>query len=332
MKIFIHAWLPLWLVVAGAVYANADDRSGAAQGIDVDSIWVTSIDHLDGDRFVAGTASGLLLQPANVVSFDSDHPDQLTNLYEHPAAVWTVATSSDGKTIASVDYKGNLVVYDVDSATPTTHPNAFERWCQKIIVSADGKSVIAGNEAGKVFVWDLSESKVSKSLELGKASITCIALAPNGQGVAASDGEGKVHLISWPAFEVIGAISVSNETAWCIAYENESTLLVGSGDRNLYRVEATPDSKPVSLAVGTDWITRLAVSPSGSIAASEVSGKIHLVSGGEATTLEAYSGVWSLDFSNPGRLFVGTRKDGINVAKQTWSLSAPATESGEATQ
>ena len=294
------------------------DESGGSGSVDSESLWITSIASLGNDSFVAGTATGLLLRPGSVSQFQADAPNELHELYQHPAAVWTVAATSDGKTIASADYKGNLIVYNVDSKTPTTHENAFERWCQKIVISPDNQSIVAGNESGKLFAWSLAEAKVSKSVELSKASITSLAFSPAQNQVAATDGEGKVHLLKWPELESIGAITIGEETAWCVAYESDSSLIVGSADRNLYRVEAKPDATPASIAKGGDWLTRIAVSADGQIAASEVSGKIHFASGGSFSTIGAESGVWAMCFRGSGQLFVGTRKNGIVTAGQSW--------------
>ena len=297
-----------------SLIASAADSDPAKEK----STWVTAISPAGGGKFVAGTATGLLLRPGAVCEFAADNPAVLNPIYEHPAAVWTVASTSDGKQIVSADYKGNLGVYDVQGKQAKIHEGAFERWCQKIVVSPDNQSVVAGNESGKLFSWSLADSKVSKSVELSKDSITSLAFSPNQKQLAATDGAGKVHLLKFPELEVIGTITISEQTAWCVAYQNDASLVVGSEDRNLYQVEAKPDAKPKSIAKGSDWITRIAVSPDGQIAASEVSGKIHFASGGSITTIGAESGVWSLCFRGAGQLFVGTRKNGIVSAGQSW--------------
>lgn len=297
------------------------DHHEEKSGVDSESVWVTSIAPSEGG-FVVGTATGLLLRPGAVSRVSGDNVSQLETLYEHPAAVWTVATTSDNKQVASSDYRGNLIVYDVSSKEAKTHDAAFERWCQSLRVSPDNQFLVAGNESGKVFQWSLAEAKVTKTVELGGASVTCLAFSPDGKQVAASDGSGKVHLLKWPELEQAGTITVSEETAWCVAYAADSKkIFVGSGDRKLYQVEAKPDAKAEAIATGTDWITRIAVSESGEIAASEIGGRIHFASGGSVTTIGADSGVWALCFAGPGKLLVGTRKNGILMAGQTWTLT-----------
>lgn len=305
-----------------------DDAEDGAEGNR--TTWVTSIASLGrSGRFVAATADGLLLREASVVSFDVTNPSELTPLYQHPAAVWQVVVVGEGKQVASVDYKGNLVVYDVETEKATTHEGAFERWCQTLAVSPDGESLIAGNEAGKVMVWSLSESKVTASAELDEHAVTGLAVSPDGKRVAASDGGGHVHLLEWPGLKAAGQINVGEETAWCVAFVDDGkSLLVGSADRQLYRCEAKPEAEPKSMIKGGDWITQIAVSPSGEVAVAEIGGRIRFPGADDGSNpLEAESGAWSLAWHGSGQLLVGTRKDGIASAGRSWTwLSGEASD------
>ena len=293
------------------------------------STWVTSIAPAQSaGQFVAGTANSLLLREAAVVSFSADAPQKLTTLYSHPAAVWCVATTKDGSTVASVDYRGNLVTFDMASKMATKHENAFERWCQSMALSPDDQFVVAGNEAGKVMAWEIKSDKVTKSVELDGHAVTDLEFAPDGKTIAASDGDGHVHLLQWPSLESIGKIEVSDQPAWTVAFvENGNALLVGSGDHNLHRCAAKPEAKSESIAKGTDWITEIAISPGGEHAASEVGGRVMFPSGGNVDAMEAKSGVWALHWNGDGQLLVGTRKHGVVVAGRSWKWAEPSVDS-----
>lgn len=298
-----------------------DDRSSSQS----ESVWVTSIaPRGSSGEFVAATADGLLLREASVVTFSAANPAELTPLYNHPAAVWCVDATSDGNHVASVDYRGNLIVFETQSAATTTHEKAFERWCQSMMISPDDKSIVAGNEAGKVMVWDIAAAKVSASVELDGHAVTGLALSPDGSQLAASDGAGHVHLLKWPGLDAIAEIKISDDTAWCVAFSQDGSLLVGSGDRHLYRCEPKADAKPERVAKGTDWITQIAVSSGGQVAAAEVGGKLHFPNSGGTDSMDAKSGVWALCWNGDQQLFAGTRKDGIAIAGQSWKWTEPA--------
>ncbi len=297
-----------------ANFVQADEKPSEEK-----SVWVTSIARIgDSDQFAAATANGLLLREAEVTTFNSSDPTALTTIYAHPAAVWCVAATSDGNTIASVDYRGNLITYDVKTQQPTTHEKAFERWCQAMIFAPDNAHIIAGNEAGKIIVWDLAAATAGKSVELDGHAVTGLAISPDGSQLAASDGGGHVHLFQWPSLEPAGKIEVSKETAWCVAFvDGGQKLVVGSSDRQLYRVDAKADAKAESVAKGSDWITQIAVSAGGHVAAAEVGGRVHFLFGG-SESMDAESGVWSLCWNGEDQLLAGTRKHGIVTAGRSW--------------
>jgi hypothetical protein len=128
----------------------------------------------------------------------------------------------------------------------------------------------------------------------------------------------------------VGKIDVCEEPTWCVAYSDQGKeLLVGSRDRNLYRCEAKPDAKAEVVAKGTDWITQLAVSPSGKVAAAEVGGRLHFPTTGGTDSMDAKSGVWALCWNGDGQLFAGTRKDGIVIAGRSWTWTEPKPAAAE---
>ena len=140
------------------VYSMADHHESKA--VDAESTWVTAIAPVGDGAYAVGSATGLLLRPG-AVSMLSGEDAGLKKLYEHPAAVWTVGVTSDGKTIVSADYRGNLVVYDVgEQDTRPPMKSAFERWCQSMI-DLPGQPVGGRRKRGRegLSVWSLGESK-----------------------------------------------------------------------------------------------------------------------------------------------------------------------------
>lgn len=323
-------WMIAALVVTGmlsidlqnvALGEDAGEGSQDGSAMQGDGVWITSMAKVSDDKFVAATASGLLLRTADVVSFDPSNPSELTTLYSHPAAVWRVAATQDGTTIASVDYRGNLMTYKTDGGKSETYEKALERWCQAFILTPDQSSIIAGNEAGKILVWNLEQAKVTKSIELDGHAVTGLVISTDGSTLAACDGGGHVHLLKMPELESTGKIAIGAEPAWCVAMIDEGKkLVVGSGDRNLYQCDAKADAKAEVIAEGSDWITQIAVSQGGQIAAAEVGGRLHFPA---ADSMDAPSGIWSLAWNGDGQLLVGTRKSGIVTAGRSWNWAKP---------
>jgi len=343
--------------------SNAQENEPPAKGADTQTPWITSLSQLgESSSCVASTGDGLLLREATVYKFEAANPNELTPIYSHPAAVWQVVSSRDASKIASVDYRGNLGIYNTGNqpiaskgsawqagpdAKLKIHEKAFERWCQALAITPDDKFLIAGNEAGKLFVWDIAAGKVSKTAELDGHAVTGLAISPESSQIAVSDGAGHVHLFSWPSLEPQGKIKISDETVWCVAYATPGTLLAGSSDRNLYQAEAKADSKAASVGKGSDWITQIAISPSGRVAVAEVGGKVHFPQAtpdaGNTTatkytlgndSMKATSGVWAVQWNAAAQgdeqVLVGTRKDGVLVAGRSWKWTEPAKEEAPA--
>lgn len=297
-----------------------------------DEVWITALASgklatPEGPKQVnlAATASGLLLRPADVVQWEGDDFAARKVLMSHPVAVWSVQVSDDGSHVASSDYRGNLQVYDVAASTPTMHTGVFERWSQAIRFAPGTDTIVAGNEGGKCFVWEVD--KVAKTVEVGTHSLTDIAFSPAGDRLAISDGGGTVHLYSWPAMEPAGKIKVNESPAWCVAFSADgNSLLVGSGDRKLYRCEAKDAATPEAFVQGTDWFTRLAVSSSGAIAATEISGKVYVFENEKVAADSvkpkgtAPSSVWAVHWVSPETLLIGTRKHAVQSLVQPWTL------------
>jgi len=330
LSIFRVAIIGLAIGIAPTFVHAAEDAEKAKAPQASDSlpaeIWVTSIATGKDSVNYAGTASGLLLQPADVVRWEGDDFSKRTTIMSHPAAVWCVQICDDGGHVASTDYRGNLQTFDTATKTATMFEGAFERWTQAMRFVPGSDSIVAGNEAGKLFVWE--DGKVAKSIDVDKNSITAIAFNAAGDQIAISDGGGTVHFYSWPALEANGKIKVGDSPAWTVLFNADSSaVLVGSGDRKLYRCEAKDGATPEVIMDGSDWITRIAVSPSGPIAVAEVGGKVYVLPNDKpnATSVEpsgiAPSGVWAVQWESPAKLLIGTRKNGIASLTQSWSFA-----------
>lgn len=306
----VLGFLALTLVATTVSCAvHADEGTNA----DAPEQWITGL-AAAGETLYASTAQGLLLREASVVTIDPSSPSTTKVAYQHPTGVWDIVATPDGGQVASVDYKGNLVVFDVATEEPTLHEGAFKRWCQTLLVDEAGESVVGGNEAGEILVWDLDSSKISKTQLLDGYAISDLAWSPDGNSLAATDGDGHAHLLKWPSLEIIGEVHLGNEPAWCIAFLDEHTCLVGSGDRNLYQVAVSdfsiPDASPdeaseetddpgaktsdekkttesdtapapqvdgVACYQGKDWITQININAEGEIAIGEVGGAVHVL-------------------------------------------------------
>jgi len=309
-----------WLTVGFSFAAEpADD---AATGP-----WVTSIATVgDGSQIAIASAQGLLLREGEVMLASTETPASPTVAYQQPAAVWAVSGSSDGKYLASTDYRGNLAIHDFQASETQHHDKAMERWTRALCFSPDSKHVVGGNEAGKLFVWNLEEKKVEKTHELDPQAVMDIQFSPAGDLLAVSDGGGHVHLLKWPSLEETAAITVCDQPVWSVVFAGNG-LVAGAADNRIYYLEQS-GGEAKEIAKLTDWVSDLAVGPTGLIAAAEIGGRVQIMtSEGQpvGAPADAPSGVWTLHWTNDGKLLVGTRKHGLQMMQQTWNWVEPPT-------
>ncbi|WP_218933078.1 WD40 repeat domain-containing protein [Roseimaritima multifibrata] len=317
-----------WLATASTSALIAEDSTEApadpAPEQAETSQWVTSVTSIGktGDIAVA-TAQGLLLREGAVALGKSDASDRAV-AYNQPASVWAVAASPDGSQLASTDYRGNLVIRNLKDSKDQVHEGAFERWTRALAFSPDGKQLIAGNEAGKVMIWDLEQKKISHSVELGPQAVMDLKLAPQGDHLAVADGSGKLHLLKFPSLESTAVQTVCEAALWCVDRSGDQWI-VGTADNRVFRC---PDGEgdSVEIAKMKDWVSDIAVSSSGLVAAAELNGQIHIMTADGtivASPEAAPSGIWSLHWQNGSELLVGTRKNGLLSIRQSWDWTTP---------
>jgi WD40 repeat protein len=311
MKSPLIGFLATFLLLP-VVQAESETSDAPAQP----SLWVSSVVMLDDGQAVAGVADGLLLRPSRVIAMSPDAIGDVgkqaaaTTLYEHEAAVWCVTATKDGKTVASLDYRGNLGVYDVAAKAVKMHAKAGGRWCQSLVASPDDQSFVFGNEAGELFVWSIKDAKETNKVKVAEGALTSIAFSPDGGQLAVTSSAGHVHFYAWPAMTAIGKAEVGTGAAWSTMFLDNNKVLVGSNDRHVYAVEPKDGAKAQEMFKATDWVTEL-MQVGGEVYVGEVSGKVHRMRLGGSDSYIAPSGVWALAMGKDGKVVAGTRRHGL---------------------
>ncbi|CAN5277147.1 hypothetical protein BH10PLA2_BH10PLA2_09250 [soil metagenome] len=121
------------------------------------------------------------------------NPGQENQILEgHQAAVVSAAWSKDGKTLATGDAAGSVILWDAKSMRPTDHQELGAR-VAALALSPDGTKVAAvaiGNRA-EYFAWEKGKPKNRKLIHIDTARFSgpvhaCLAFAPDGQQLVGS--------------------------------------------------------------------------------------------------------------------------------------------------
>ena len=285
--------------------------------------WVTHLAPAGDGKLFASVATGMPYREGLVVKFSGDNPDDAKEFYKQPAAVWSVATSPDGSTLASTDFQGSLAVTPIAGGETKHFDKIFAKWTRAIAFANDSKHLAAGNEAGTVFAWSIAEQKAIGSRDLASGQIMSMAFSPSGEKLAIATGSGKLHIVKWPSLEPIKEIAIGNQPLWSVAFGGSNDLLwVGSADGSVKRIAS--EGEPVEIAKLNDWVTSLTSLPGGGLVAVSMRGQVKRSSDADPKALVDWAvgpkGTWDVIALSKDRLVVATRKLGPAILQSVGEL------------
>lgn len=141
--------------------------------------------HPDGDRVVAGTRSGRLLQS------EAAKPAQWSELAPGTTSITCVAFSADGKLLAVGDERCTLRVLAWSSREVTGTYRGNNRPVRAATFSPDGRHLATGSE-GTVRLWDVAAATELGSFVGHKKFVLDLAFSPDGRRLYTGAREKRV--------------------------------------------------------------------------------------------------------------------------------------------
>lgn len=132
---------------------------------------------------------------------------------------FSLAWSSDRKTIACVNYDGTVRLWDGETGKKTNVFQEDSEWVDDVQFSPDGKMVASGTVDGTVKLWERATGKEIRSLKGHLSQVSTIRFSPDGQTIAAANYDGTIIL-------------------WDVATERELKTLPGFSDSGNSRIES----------------------------------------------------------------------------------------------
>jgi WD40 repeat protein len=96
--------------------------------------------------------------------------------------------TKDGKRIVSMDYSGDIKIWDVEKSVNIKILKSHEDSLTDIFVSADGKKLVSSSEDNSIKLWDLDTYKLINTFKSNSYAVNSIAVSNDGKfAVTGSD-------------------------------------------------------------------------------------------------------------------------------------------------
>ena len=221
--------------------------------------------------------------------------------------VLSVAFSPDGKTIATGDTNGEILVWQIKNSELQWRLKADSNCIRSLTFSPDGKMLANAGENQTIKIWSLSRGKCIKTLNEPNNQVWSIAFSPDGKTLATGGEDRTVKIWSVKDGKCQKTLQGHSDCVRSVTFSPDGKILASGSEDKLVKIWSVKDGKCQKTLQGhTNWIRAVAFGPDGKI----------LVSGGEDKLVKIWSvkdgkcqktfqghtnWVWSVAFSPDGQ-------------------------------
>jgi WD40 repeat protein/DNA-binding SARP family transcriptional activator len=286
-------------------YGGNPVKRAATYAIDADSLRVvrrypvgafTTAVSPDGATLALGQTDGrvLLLDPASgrVRTMTSGRPDgrrHSSQIEGAGRAIWAAAFSPDGRTLATGDGQGNVIVWDVSEGRAIETFEGHNDAITGVAFGPDGRTLYTTSADSTARIWDVAgyrrlarPFRTNTVNDTSGSSPRAFALSPDGHTLAAARRDGRVDLIDAETLRRTGGFEAfADRSALAIQYSPDGRRLAVAGQGGgvgLWYAGSGKRVGPLLSAprgprnVNTHNVRALAFGPGGLLAAAEVGG------------------------------------------------------------
>ena len=105
-------------------------------------------------------------------------------LVGHTRAVYAVAFSADGKTLASGSWDQTIKLWDAAAGTVLRTLSGHTGGVCSVAFSADGKTLASGSEDGTIKLWDAATGTLLRTVSGHTSGVSSVTFSPDGKTLA----------------------------------------------------------------------------------------------------------------------------------------------------
>lgn len=220
----------------------------------------------DGKLLVSGAGEPALSGEAIVWNVATGEP--LRTYRGHKDALYAVAISPNGATIATAGYDQAIKLWSLDKDEPLATLDAHNGAVFALAFRPDGKVLASASEDRTVKLWDVARGTRLDTLSQSTKELYTLAFAPDGERLAAAGVDNRIRVwgITPEAREGTNPLVFSqfaHEAAVLrLAYADDGKTLVSTGEDRIVKVwNASNMTLRKTLPEQPDWVSGVAVFP-----------------------------------------------------------------------
>ncbi|KAG2342298.1 WD40 repeat-like protein [Suillus weaverae] len=180
---------------------------------------------------------------------------------EKETAVYTIALSPNGTTVASGSRDGTVRLWDVETGKVIIKWTGHTKVVRPVCWSADGERVVSGSEDGTTRVWDVESSETVLKTETGHDYVYVVMYSSDSTNIATGRGNESAAKI-WDALsgELLATLE-HDRAVFSLAWTSDGNKLI-SGSFGPIRIFDTATWQEIAILEGhTDWVNTITLSP-----------------------------------------------------------------------
>jgi WD40 repeat protein len=244
---------------------------------------------------------------------------ELAALRGHRSAVWSVAFSEDGRTLATGSGDGTAKLWDVHTRRErATVPMAGTLTVSSVALSLDGTTLVMGSRDRPAALWHAASGQEPAALGEPGDTSGAVALSPDGDTVVTANADGTVRLWSARTRQKIDTLAGHEGRVSSLAFSADGKALATGGydDRSIRVWDLPARRLRAALGKHDNALTSLAFSRDGTVLATASSDRtVRLWDATTGRPLATFVGhrdsVLSVAFSSDGATLASGANDGI---------------------
>jgi WD40 repeat protein len=141
-------------------------------------------------RWLAGTSADL----SAIDLWDTHTYQRTARLAGHPAPIYIVVFSPDGRRLASAGHDRTIRVWDVTTRECVTVLRGHTDQVFALAFHPDGKRLASGGRDRAIWLWDLTQGQDVARLQGHTNYVFSLAWSPDGKSLVSGSGDGTVRL------------------------------------------------------------------------------------------------------------------------------------------